>query len=54
MVGDSAYDTLNWHDHLLAAGVCQSLRTTHETLTTRKISSTGSKTASINTARTYS
>ena len=21
MVGDSAYDTLDWHDHLLAAGV---------------------------------
>lgn len=21
MVGDSAYDTLDWHDHLMAAGV---------------------------------
>jgi len=24
MLGDSAYDTLGWHDHLLAAGSCQS------------------------------
>jgi len=36
MLGDSAYDTLGWHDHLLAAGSCQSLRTTHETPTIRK------------------
>ncbi len=21
MVGDSAYDTLDWHDHLMAAGI---------------------------------
>jgi len=50
MLGDSAYDTLGWHDHLLAAGSCQSLRTTHETPTIRKTSSTGSKPASTNTA----
>jgi len=54
MLGDSAYDTLGWHDHLLAAGSCQSLRTTHETPTIRKTSSTGSKPASTNTARTFS
>jgi len=53
MLGDSAYDTLGWHDHLLAAGSCQSLRTTHETPTIRKTSSTGSKPASTNTARTF-
>jgi hypothetical protein len=35
-------------------GSCQSLRTTPETLTTRKTSSTGSKAASNNTARTFS
>ena len=35
-------------------GSCQSLRTTHETQTTRKTSSTESKTASNNTARTFS
>jgi len=51
MLGDSAYDTLGWHDHLLAAGSCQSLRTTHETPTIRKTSSTGSKPASTNTQR---
>jgi len=28
MLGDGAYSILDWHDHLL--------RTTHETLTTRK------------------
>jgi len=27
---------VGWHDHLLAAGSCQSLRTTHETPTIRK------------------
>ena len=53
MVGDSAYDTLDWHGHLLATGVVP-VRTTRETQTTRKISSTGPKTASINTARTFS
>ena len=53
MVGDSAYDTLDWHDHLLVAGSCQLPRTTHETPTTRKISSTGSKTASPNTVKTF-
>jgi len=52
MLGDSAYDTLDWHDHLLAAGSCQSLRTTHETPTIRKTSSTGSKPASTNTVWT--
>ena len=31
----SAYNILNWHDHLLAQGLCQSLRTTRETLTIR-------------------
>jgi len=36
MLGDSAYDTLGWHDHLLAAGVVPVLRTTHETPTIRK------------------
>jgi len=35
-------------------GSCQSLRTTHETPTIRKTSSTGSKPASTNTARTFS
>ena len=35
-------------------GSCQSPRTTRETPTTRKTSSTGSKTASNNTARTFS
>jgi len=52
MAGDSPYDTLEWHDQLLAAGV--SSHTTRETLTTRKTSSTGSKTASNTTARTFS
>jgi len=33
MLGDSAYDILNWHDHLLPQGSCQSLRITRETLT---------------------
>jgi len=54
MLGDSAYDTLGWHDHLLAAGVVPVARTTHETPTIRKTSSTGSKPASTNTARTFS
>jgi len=53
MLGDSAYDTLGWHDHLLA-GVVPVARTTHETPTIRKTSSTGSKPASTNTARTFS
>jgi len=54
MLGDSAYDTLGWHDHLLAAGVVPvAFRTTHETPTIRKTSSTGSKPASTNTARTF-
>jgi len=53
MLGDSAYDTLGWHDHLLAAGVVPVARTTHETPTIRKTSSTGSKPASTNTARTF-
>ena len=35
-------------------GSCQSLHTTHETLTIRKTSSTGSKTASNTIARTFS
>jgi len=54
MVGDSACDTLDWHDHLLAAGVVPVAPTTRETPTTQKTSSTGSKTASNNTARTFS
>ena len=54
MLGDSAYDILDWHDLLLAAGVVPVAHTTHETLTTRKTSSTGLKTALRNTARTYS
>jgi len=53
MLGDSAYDTLAGTT-TLAAGSCQSLRTTHETPTIRKTSSTGSKPASTNTARTFS
>jgi len=38
MLGDSAYDTLGWHDHLLAAGVVPvAPYTTHETPTIRNI-----------------
>ncbi|WP_372479929.1 transposase [Halomicrobium sp. HM KBTZ05] len=47
MVGDSAYDTLDWHDHLLAAGVVPVAP-----YNARKTSSTGSKTVLKNTART--
>jgi hypothetical protein len=54
MLGDSAYDILDWHDHLLAAGVVPVARTIHETLTTRKTSSTELKTVSKNTARRFS
>lgn len=54
MVGDSAYDTLYWHDHLLAAGVVPAAHTTHETLTSRKASSTGLKIALRNTAKIFS
>ena len=28
VLGDSAYDILDWHDYLLAAGSCQSTRET--------------------------
>jgi len=54
VVGDSAYDTLDWHDHLLAAGVVPVAPSTHGTLMARKTSSTRSKIASKNTARTSS
>ncbi|GAA0512485.1 Transposase DDE domain-containing protein [Halorubrum aquaticum] len=54
MVGDSAYDTLDWHDHLLAAGVVPVAPYNARTPTTRKTSITGSKTVSRNIARTYS
>jgi hypothetical protein len=53
MVGDSAYDTLNWHDHLLAAGVVPVAPYTRETPMTRWTSSTELKTALRNTARTF-
>jgi len=54
MLGDSAYDTLGWHDHLLAAGSCQSLPYNARNTDDPKTSSTGSKPASTNTARTFS
>ena len=54
MVGDSAYDTLDWQTTCWPQGSCQSHRTTRETPTIRKTSSTGSKTVSRNTARTFS
>ncbi len=54
MVGDSAYDTLDWQTTCWLQGSCQSFRTMRETLTIRSISSTGSKTASPNTAKTFS
>jgi len=53
MLGDSAYDTLAGTTTCWPQGSCQSLRTTHETPTIRKTSSTGSKPASTNTARTF-
>lgn len=31
MVGDSAYDMMDWHDYPLATGVCRLLRTPHKT-----------------------
>lgn len=54
MVGDSAYDTLDWHDPYGQQGSCQSLRTILEAPMTHSISNTGSKTASTHTARTCS
>jgi len=54
MLGDSAYDILDWHDHLLAAGSCRLLRIIHETRTTHWTLSTGLKTRLRKTARMYS
>jgi len=46
------YDTLGWHDHLLAAGSCQSLRyNARNTDDPKDIEWPGSKPASTNTAR---
>ena len=53
MVGDSAYDTLDWHDHLLAAGGVPVAPYNARNTDDPKTSSTGSKTASKNTARTF-
>jgi hypothetical protein len=54
MLGDSVYDILDWHDHLLAAGVVPvapyNPRNTDDPWT----SSTELKTALRNTARTFS
>jgi len=54
MLGDSAYDTLGWHDHLLAAGVVPVAPYNARNTDDPKTSSTGSKPASTNTARTFS
>jgi len=54
MLGDSAYDTLGWHDHLLAAGVPVSPYNARNTDDPKDIEYRGSKPASTNTARTFS
>jgi hypothetical protein len=53
MIGNSAYDTLDCHDHLLPARVVP-VAPYNPIPMTRNISSTGSKAASNNTARTFS
>ncbi len=55
MIGDSAYDTLDWHDHLLEdRGRANRPVRPPATPTIRLILSTGSKTASKSTARPFS
>ena len=54
MLGDSAYDILDWHDPCGQQEGVPVAPYNPRNLTTRKTSSTGSKTVSRNTARTYS
>ncbi len=52
MLGDSAYDVLEWHDFLLSQESCRLRRTTHAIRTIHLTSNTGSKTALTNTPKT--
>ena len=53
IIDDSGYDTLDWHNHLLAQGVVPIDPSNARNTDDPKISSTESKTESTNTAKTF-